>query len=532
MRADFCFTLLLLTLARQASTTLQEQERKLSTQHQPSVDYDPNSRTALLNINIEEAVLSSGLTLSRQSPQPVNNVDVQVLRWLTNSTECRPIETCKSRMMEDVATVLQSHRICWASDDMTTTAQYDKTIPAGQRQASVLLDHIYTGCYCFRLDFYHDDTIQRACQLLEQPLYLYTDVVEYDVFKWNLSLDLSATSQHDLSLFIKLHDASEFRFYNVQLFRHDDIDDHLMECGETDDPINNQYLNISFPDHAIQEWQVVTFQNLSYGYYCVVVIPDDDRCDPPLIDPDKTCARYSNIVQLREKKTMVLTHYSEMDIWFYLLACVAVTILSICVIIRALLKRKMNPNLIVDDFHSPADILLKQDVTTSTEIPILFLYSNRSINRLAHHVSHLKEAIRNYVPNGKVLDEADDIDLAAIEGVEWFSNHLQVAKPNHIRIVIFLCSEMMRCQEWFLRSKSQADYGDVDQVCCYRLNQLFHHIDENNVYRQVFAIRFDDDLIVGNRSSSSFCLLTPYRSYRWPHDELALLKELGEYLNR
>lgn len=87
------------------------------------------------------------------------------------------------------------------------------------------------------------------------------------------------------------------------------------------------------------------------------------------------------------------------------------------------------------------------------------------------------------------MDDADDEDLAAIEGVEWFSNHLQVAEPNNIRIVIFLCSEMMRCQEWFLRSKSGADYGDVDQVCCNRLNQLFHHIDENNVYRQVFALR-------------------------------------------
>ncbi|KZS16121.1 Uncharacterized protein APZ42_018236 [Daphnia magna] len=535
MRAEFRFTLLLLALIRQASTTLQESgvvqeqvdKRKLSTQHQPSVDYDPNSRKALLNINLDRAVLGYGLTLGRQSRRSVNNFNVEVLRWQTNSTECRPIETCRSRRTVEVATFIQSHRICWA--DVTTGIQCDETIPAGKRRASVLLDHIYTGCYCFRLAFYHDDSIRTACQLLERPLYLHTDVVEFDVFKWNLSLDLSATSQHDLRLFIKLHDASEFRLYHVQLFRHDDIDDDLIECHETDDPINNQYLTISLPDqiihHDAQEWPAVTFNNLSHGYYCVVVIPEDDRCHPPLIDPEQTCARYSNIVQLREKKTMVLTSYSEMDVWPYWI--VAVILFSICVIIGVLLKRKMNLILFVDDFHSSVDSLLKENVTLSPEIPILFLYSSRSIDRLAHHVSCLKEAIRNYVPNGRVLDDADDEDLAAIEGVEWFSNHLQVAEPNNIRIVIFLCSEMIRCQEWFLRSKSGADYGDVDQVCCNRLNQLFHHIDENNVYRQVFALRFEDDLIVGNPSSSSVCMLTPYRSYRWPRDEFALLMELG-----
>jgi hypothetical protein len=42
-----------------------------------------------------------------------------------------------------------------------------------------------------------------------------------------------------------------------------------------------------------------------------------------------------------------------------------------------------------------------------------------------------------------------------------------------------------------------------------------------------------DDLDIpaaGNQSSSSsssFCLLTPYRSYHWPCDEIALLTELG-----
>lgn len=97
---------------------------------------------------------------------------------------------------------------------------------------------------------------------------------------------------------------------------------------------------------------------------------------------------------------MVLTYYSEMDVWPYWI--VAVILFSICVIIGVLLKRKMNLILFVDDFHSSVDSLLKENVTLSPEIPILFLYSSRSIDRLAHHVSCLKEAIRNYVPNGRV----------------------------------------------------------------------------------------------------------------------------------
>ena len=176
----------------------------------------------------------------------------------------------------------------------------------------MVLEHIYTGCYCFRLAFYHDDSIRIARQLLERPIYLQSDVTEYDVFKWNLSLDLSASSQSDLNLFIKLDaeaDAALFPSYHVELFRHDDIHADLMACHETDDPINNRHLTVTFQeedddksssiiDYPSEEWSLITFQNLSAGYYCVVVVPEDDRCHPPLIDPEKTCIRYSNIVQL------------------------------------------------------------------------------------------------------------------------------------------------------------------------------------------------------------------------------------------
>ena len=183
-----------------------------------------------------------------------------------------------------------------------------------QKRVSVLLQHIYTGCYCFRLAFYHDDSIRMSRQLLERPIYLQSDVTEYDVFKWNLSLDLSASGQSDLSLFIKLDDEADaelFPSYHVELFRHDDIHADLMACHETDDPINNKHLTVSFEEdednsstlpiieYSLQEqWSLITFHNLSAGYYCVVVVPEDDRCHPSLIDPEKTCTRHSNIVQL------------------------------------------------------------------------------------------------------------------------------------------------------------------------------------------------------------------------------------------
>lgn len=86
------------------------------------------------------------------------------------------------------------------------------------------------------------------------------------------------------------------------------------------------------------------------------------------------------------------------------------------------------------------------------------------------------------------MDDVDDENSATVEGIEWFTNHLQ----NNIRVVIIMCPEMIRCQQWFLRNDNKANIQDgcVDPVCCYRLNQLFHHINSNNVYRQVFALRY------------------------------------------
>lgn len=73
-----------------------------------------------------------------------------------------------------------------------------------------------------------------------------------------------------------------------------------------------------------------------------------------------------------------------------------------------------------------------------------------------------------------------------MDGVEWFTKYLQVA---NIRIVIILCPEMMRCQQW-LWNKNNTDDENLDLDCCYRLRQLIEYVGSSgNVYRQVYAIQ-------------------------------------------
>ena len=99
------------------------------------------------------------------------------------------------------------------------------------------------------------------------------------------------------------------------------------------------------------------------------------------------------------------SHTSSMLI--YWISCFVFVILLVSsVVIYVLLKRKMYPRLSLDDFASNVSVedksLLRRDPSKEEVIPILFLYSSRSMSRLAWHVSHLKEAIRNYVPNSLV----------------------------------------------------------------------------------------------------------------------------------
>jgi hypothetical protein len=102
---------------------------------------------------------------------------------------------------------------------------------------------------------------------------------------------------------------------------------------------------------------------------------------------------------------MVLTYRSGFSTTLaYWVTGSVVILLALSVVIYLLLRRKMFPRLSLDDFNSTAESgLLRENPSSSTGvIPILFLYSNRSMSRLARHVSHLKEAIRNYVPNSLV----------------------------------------------------------------------------------------------------------------------------------
>lgn len=105
----------------------------------------------------------------------------------------------------------------------------------------------------------------------------------------------------DLRLFIRPDGDADFDDYHVELFRHEENDADLLSCHETDDPMN-EHLTIA----SDQPFHWMTFHNRSDGYYCVVVIPEDDRCHPPSVDLDKTCARHSNIVRL---KGIILSHH-------------------------------------------------------------------------------------------------------------------------------------------------------------------------------------------------------------------------------
>lgn len=95
--------------------------------------------------------------------------------------------------------------------------------------------------------------------------------------------------------------------------------------------------------------------------------------------------------------------YYETDVYqnFYWITGGAI-LLSVCTLLGFLFF-KLKPILSVNDFYNivsnPED---DENVTQSPKIPILLLYSGRSIQRLA--VSHLKEAISNGVPNTRVCN--------------------------------------------------------------------------------------------------------------------------------
>lgn len=118
----------------------------------------------------------------------------------------------------------------------------------------------------------------------------------------------------DLRLFIKLDDETAFvdNIYHVELFRHQEMSADLMACHETDDPMN-QHLTVTF-SQSDQHQHWMTFHNRSLGYYCVLVIPEDDRCHPPFVDFERTCARHSNVVQLIGLMSSLPFHFNDMRV--------------------------------------------------------------------------------------------------------------------------------------------------------------------------------------------------------------------------
>ena len=155
--------------------------------------------------------------------------------------------------------------------------------------------HISTGCYCFRLSSYRDDNIRMAWHLIDRPFYLSAnnETTEYDVFKWNVSLDLSATSRKyflifnfpfffkmgfliflcffsDLRLTIEqLEDdylSADFESYHVDLYRIPSADSPCIETV-SEDPMN-EHLDVF---EGAGQTVAVSFVNRSFGSYCVIV---------------------------------------------------------------------------------------------------------------------------------------------------------------------------------------------------------------------------------------------------------------------
>ena len=213
----------------------------------------------------------------------------------------------------------------------------------------------------------------------------------------------------DMSLFMRLDEsAQEFDSFHVELFRHEHNDDDLLGCHETDDP-NNEHLSVSFDE--LIHW--MTFLNRSSGYYCVVVIPEDDRCHPPLIDPEKTCARHSNIVHLKSAvsfvflfcyfqksiklfanigtpKLVLMTYYSETDVMAYWIAGLVVVVVAVFIVTLCAFRLKRSPKY---QPVPPPD----QQQDTITDRPVLLFYSRLSSDGLAEKIGRLKQDIRKHV---------------------------------------------------------------------------------------------------------------------------------------
>ena len=62
-------------------------------------------------------------------------------------------------------------------------------------QTRVEFKNVYSGFYCLRLEIYDKDNIQSARYITENPVHFRTDVVEQDIFQWNVSIEFSSIGQ-------------------------------------------------------------------------------------------------------------------------------------------------------------------------------------------------------------------------------------------------------------------------------------------------------------------------------------------------
>ena len=95
-----------------------------------AVDYDPKSRTALLDINLERTALGSSFAMGWRR-RSVNNFKVEVLRWPSGGGDCPAGVACYSHPLTvEAATIVQSRRMCWTWIlDSAGNVECDENVP-------------------------------------------------------------------------------------------------------------------------------------------------------------------------------------------------------------------------------------------------------------------------------------------------------------------------------------------------------------------------------------------------------------------
>lgn len=203
----------------------------------------------------------------------------------------------------------------------------------------------------------------------------------------------------------------------------------------------------------------------------------------------------------------ILTYHSESAVLanapFIIASTALIVIVALLVTVSVLLQRKLNPRQSVVYQHVDG-----RSAEEIEDVRVLLFYSHAD-RRVVRGVGLLKRSLLHSLPSCRVsrveffsagrhalstriqyfsvlqlFVDVDDAESLATEGIEWFSNRLQVA---NICIVIVLCQQMIRCQKW-LESREQVD-GPIDRDCCVRLDLLTRNRETfGNEYNRIFAV--------------------------------------------